>query len=110
MRATGCCPHCGKPCAPYAECAARRAAKREQNRPDPYKRKPHQLKPDDPRRLPRGRQKFWKPEHDAILLHMLAMQIEPKLIAKTLKRTPSAITVRRIRLEKRKRKGSAASP
>ena len=28
MRLCGLCPHCGKPCAPYATCAARRAYKR----------------------------------------------------------------------------------
>ena len=48
MQALGRCPHCGRPCAPFAECAERREAVRLRRNLGV-----HKISPRDRRRLPR---------------------------------------------------------
>lgn len=102
-QAAGLCPHCGKPCAPYRECEARRAYKRGRNylRRPALIRGPMKMKPNDPRRLPRGSIKFWTPAEDKLLLRLLDARLEPEQVAYMLERKPNSIEWRAEVLRKR---------
>jgi hypothetical protein len=55
-RLDGRCPHCGKPCAPYAECADRREYKRAWHKARSGKQRgSYKTNPDAKRRQPRPR-------------------------------------------------------
>ena len=58
LAAEGCCPHCGKPCAPFVECEERRAYKRKKAKDKTLVHKASG-RPGDKRFLPKP-----KPEYD----------------------------------------------
>lgn len=88
----GRCPHCGKPCAPYFECAERRAYKsRYLKGKSSYNRN---LRSDDPRWEPRGKIRYWTEAEDGHLATLLSEARPVREICAALDRSAHAIDTR----------------
>jgi hypothetical protein len=91
-KSRGNCPHCGQPCAPYYECAERRAYKSLlMKAQSSFNRS---VQPYDPRLASRGPIRKWNREQDRLLEDMLSKNYPLKLVCEELGRSAGAIVAR----------------
>jgi hypothetical protein len=102
IREQGRCAHCGKPCAPYAECAERRAYKRAYYHRTKTVSFQRDLAPRSAaRRAPRGPKRFWTTAEEKQLCALLDGFTPLSAICMKLQRTEKAIIGRCRKLGRR---------
>lgn len=95
LRDKGLCPHCGQPCAPYYECAARRERKRLAGQKTELRRAKNRPRKGTHRIYePRGPRRLWTEVEDDTLRAFVVSEMPLEEMARYFKRTETAVAAR----------------